>query len=71
MNKIGHVAYERQGSDLYLHCNHCGSCETVVDYETGGRPRHFCWSGLKPGEEEFAKCLHCLMAVRPLGRTRD
>lgn len=69
MNTIGHVAYERRGHDLYLRCNNCGSNETVVDYENGGRPRFFGWPSIKADDQEFAKCLRCLM-VRDRGGAR-
>ena len=61
MNNIGHVAYERRGENLYLRCNNCGLEETVVNFEGGGRPRLFGFSGLKSGDIEYAKCHECLM----------
>jgi hypothetical protein len=68
---IGHVAYERRGRDLYLRCNNCGSDETVHDYENGGRPRLFGWSGPTGDGDEFAKCLACLMVYERGGEERS
>lgn len=61
MNTIGHVAYERRGRDLYLRCNYCRNDEIILDFENGGRPRVFALSGTRVDEQEFAKCLRCLM----------